>query len=72
MTKAEQHIANRQAPVPVYRSHSVNHCPGCGRTQWHIGRTTADCAFCGTTLLLEEPAASPTRIRSRKGNGAWK
>ena len=48
----------------VYREHQVNHCPGCGRTQWLIGRMSAECAFCSTALPLNEaathgPAATP-------------
>jgi len=38
----------------VYREHEVNHCPGCGRTQWLIGRMSAECAFCTTALPLAE------------------
>lgn len=38
--------------VVVYRANEVNHCPGCGRTQWYVGRLTAECAFCGTALAL--------------------
>ena len=38
----------------VYREHEVNHCPGCGRTQWIIGRVSAECAFCATALPLAE------------------
>lgn len=38
----------------VYREHEVNHCPGCGRTQWLIGRVSAECAFCSTALPLAE------------------
>jgi len=38
----------------VYREHDVNHCPGCGRTHWHIGRVSAECAFCTTALPLAE------------------
>ena len=34
----------------VYREHEVNHCPGCGRTHWIIGRVSAECAFCTTAL----------------------
>ena len=37
----------------VYREHEVNHCPGCGRTHWLIGRMSAECAFCATALPLE-------------------
>lgn len=39
----------------VYRQHEINHCPGCGRTHWLIGRKTAECAFCSTALPLESP-----------------
>lgn len=39
---------------PVYRESSVNHCPGCGRTHWHVGRYSAECAFCATALPLQE------------------
>jgi hypothetical protein len=38
----------------VYREHEVNHCPGCGRTQWIVGRVSAECAFCATALPLAE------------------
>ena len=36
----------------VYRENEVNHCPGCGRTHWYLGRMLAECAFCGTALPL--------------------
>jgi hypothetical protein len=38
----------------VYREHEINHCPGCGRTHWIIGRMSAECAFCTTALPLAE------------------
>ena len=38
----------------VYRDGEINHCPGCGRTHWHIGRMLAECAFCATALPLSE------------------
>ena len=38
----------------VYRENEVNHCPGCGRTHWYLGRMLAECAFCGTALPLQE------------------
>lgn len=31
-------------------------CHGCGRSQWHIGRVTAECAFCATAVPLREAA----------------
>ncbi|HEV2746497.1 MAG TPA: hypothetical protein VGW34_04270 [Allosphingosinicella sp.] len=38
----------------VYRPWEVNHCPGCGRSQWLVGRLSAECAFCATALPLVE------------------
>jgi hypothetical protein len=38
----------------VYRANSANHCPGCGRSQWYIGRVSAECGFCGTAVPLAE------------------
>lgn len=30
-------------------------CPGCGRSNWLVGRQTAECAFCAVALPLEHP-----------------
>jgi hypothetical protein len=38
----------------VYRTNADNHCPGCGRSQWYIGRISAECGFCGTAVPLAE------------------
>lgn len=38
----------------LFRANESNHCPGCGRAQWYVGRITAECAFCGTALPLAE------------------
>lgn len=38
----------------VYRDNQVNHCPGCGRTHWYVGRSMAECGFCATALPLSE------------------
>lgn len=38
----------------VYRTNASNHCPGCGRSHWYIGRITAECGFCGTAVPLAE------------------
>jgi len=40
----------------AYRVDQTNHCPGCGREHWYIGRIMAECAFCGTALPLENAA----------------
>jgi hypothetical protein len=38
----------------VYRSNTLNHCPGCGRSQWYVGRISAECGFCATAVPLAE------------------
>lgn len=40
----------------VYRPNCVNHCPGCGRSHWLIGRLLAECGFCATALPLSDSA----------------
>ena len=45
----------------VYRENQVNHCPGCGRTHWLVGRTLAECGFCATALPLSESFRQPSR-----------
>ena len=44
---------SRHGYSPTYWPGEVNHCPGCGRSQWIIGRITAECAFCATALPLQ-------------------
>lgn len=57
----------------VYRANESNHCPGCGRSQWYIGRVSAECGFCGTAVPLAEaswheanPHPGSTKARSTK------
>ena len=55
----------------VYRESEINHCPGCGRTHWIIGRVSAECAFCSTALPLQEsyrqgPPAAPVFWSGRR------
>jgi len=56
----------------VYRPQETNHCPGCGRTHWHVGRVSAECGFCATALPLSEsfrqPAAAVFITRSGRHN----
>lgn len=52
---------------PLYREDEPNHCPGCDRQHWIIGRMTAECSFCGSAMPLENfstYSASP-RIECR-------
>lgn len=47
----------------VYREDEVNHCPGCGRTHWYVGRLLAECGFCATALPLSESFGGPGSAR---------
>lgn len=49
----------------VYRENQVNHCPGCGRTHWYVGRFSAECGFCATALPLAEAAMRGAGTHSR-------
>lgn len=58
----------------VYREHEINHCPGCGRTHWLVGRVSAECAFCGTALALAEAGmrSGPVVIQHKNRDAnAW-
>ncbi len=46
----------------VYRENEVNHCPGCGRSHWYVGRLSAECGFCGTALPRTEGMAIGTGL----------
>ena len=48
----------------VYRTNASNHCPGCGRSQWYIGRSSAECGFCGTAVPLAETSWQEASPRS--------
>ncbi|TKD52115.1 hypothetical protein FBR43_05020 [Sphingomonas baiyangensis] len=37
----------------LYRLGAVNHCPGCSRSHWHVGRTMAECAYCSTAVSIK-------------------
>jgi hypothetical protein len=49
----------------VYRVNEANHCPGCGRSQWYIGRVSAECGFCGSAVPLAETSRRESVARSR-------
>ncbi|HEX8640643.1 MAG TPA: hypothetical protein VF704_05750 [Allosphingosinicella sp.] len=55
--KRGEHFAHdpaRRGYAMVYRQDETNHCPGCGRTHWYVGRVSAECGFCATALPLQE------------------
>ncbi|PHP19539.1 hypothetical protein CG471_11815 [Sphingobium sp. IP1] len=42
--------------VVLYRPGQPNHCPGCGASQWLVGRATAECGRCATAIPIISPA----------------
>ena len=48
---------------PMYHLDIVNHCPGCGKSQWHVGRFSAECAYCETALPLAIVSSQPMQPR---------
>jgi hypothetical protein len=48
-----------------YRENEVNHCPGCGRTHWYVGRVSAECGFCATALPLATASSRGAGTHSR-------
>ena len=48
----------------VYRANASNHCPGCGHSNWFIGRISAECGFCGTAVPLAEARTDEPIARS--------
>ncbi len=55
----------------VYRPHQVNHCPGCGRSHWLVGRVLAECGFCATALPLVEAGMNGTGVFRRSARPAF-
>ena len=51
-TRADPGAVPRSSPMPLYRENTINACPGCGQSQWFIGRVMAQCACCETALPL--------------------
>ena len=49
----------------VYRPDHINHCPGCGRSHWIVGRMLAECGFCATALPLMDGGMSGTGLFRR-------
>ncbi len=52
--KSENEFPIQRVAVPLYYADSVNHCSSCGHTHWHIGRISAECAFCHDAIPLAQ------------------
>jgi uncharacterized protein (DUF983 family) len=42
----------RPGPQTLNREGERNDCPECGNSRWLVGRFVAECAVCGTALIL--------------------
>jgi len=40
--------ALKQGYAPLYQPGCT--CPGCGKSQWTVGRFSAECVYCATAL----------------------
>lgn len=67
-TTVAESLAHRGHHI-VYRTHAENHCPGCGRSNWYIGRTSAECGFCGTAVPLAEARMDVEKKRDKVPTG---
>ena len=52
----------------VYRANEANRCPGCGRSQWYVGRVSAECGFCGTAVPLAETSRQEASAPASRRN----
>lgn len=60
---ASQHIALRRGYQPVYHLDIENRCPSCNKSNWFVGRFSAECAHCETALPLAMVASQPMQPR---------
>jgi uncharacterized protein (DUF983 family) len=47
------HAPTARGYVVAYRG-AATRCPGCSHSNWHVGRLSVECAFCGTVLPFGE------------------
>lgn len=57
-------FAQRSSGI-IYRENHPNHCPGCGRSQWYVGRVSAECGFCATALPLSDNSVRMSELHTR-------
>lgn len=53
---------SRRGYHAIYRQHETNRCPGCGRSNWYLGRSSAECGFCATALPFAGAEFAATRL----------
>lgn len=52
----------------LYHHGESNRCPCCARSNWLVGRSVAECAFCETALPLAEDHSSEAMARPVPGS----
>ena len=62
-TNAQKAAVQQRGYRPMYHQDIVNRCPGCGKSHWHIGRFSAECAYCETALPLAVVSSQPMEPR---------
>lgn len=58
--------ASRRGYHIEYRGDGTDRCPGCGRQHFHIGRMSAECAFCQTAMSISGSTSSGGIFTSTK------
>ncbi|SCW56013.1 hypothetical protein SAMN02927924_01353 [Sphingobium faniae] len=48
-------LPGERGHVVLYRQTETNTCPGCGGSNWLVGRIMAECARCQTAIPLMSP-----------------
>ena len=64
------HDPSRRSLQGLFQSDGVNRCPGCSRSVWVVGRFSAECGFCATTLPLNHTGMLGTGTYRRRGSNA--
>jgi hypothetical protein len=65
--RSYSHDPSKRGLRVLYHAGEVNHCPGCGRAHWFVGRLSAECGFCGTAIALAETGMTGTGLFQRTG-----
>lgn len=50
--KEEKRTLTVSYTIPRYYPGQINHCSNCGYSNWHIGRSIAECGWCGQAAIL--------------------
>lgn len=57
-------MAKGRGYFAVYRPGEMNRCPSCGRANWYVGRSMAECGFCAMPLAICDDGMAKGRLAS--------